>query len=238
MPPRRRLDHATFTMNGGASGGKGGSLSLLNSADGPQSTLVANGGTSGGTGGIIFFKDSSLGGKARVQVFGNGQLDISGHAFPGVTIGVLRGSGLVSLGANILTIGSANASSSFSGIIQDGGASGGSGGSLEKIGKSTLTLSGASTYTGGTTVDQGTIALANTTGSATGTGPVQVNRGSLAGTGSVTGAITVGGTVAKPSLAPGAPGGLGPLPPPARLPSAAAGSTRPTSPATRGRRTK
>ena len=205
------LDHASFTVNGGGNGAKGGLLSLANSANAAQSNLIANGGTTGGGGGIISLNDDSLGGTARVQVSGNGELDISGHNLPGVTIGAIGGNGLIFLGANSLTVGSNNLSSVFSGVIQDGGASGGTGGSLVKTGKGTLTLSGANTYTGGTTINQGTLSIGNTTGSATGTGPVQVNHGTLAGTGDISGALSVGAGTASASLAPGAGGRTGSL---------------------------
>lgn len=47
---------------------------------------------------------------------------ISSHNAPGVTIGSIEGSGcLVFLGANILTVGSNNISTTFSGVIQDSG---------------------------------------------------------------------------------------------------------------------
>ncbi len=201
------LDHASFTVNGGLSGAKGGLLSLANSTNAAQSSLIANGGTTGGLGGIILFKDDSLGGTAHVEVSGNGGLDLSGHHAPGMTIGSLRGSGLVLLGANSLTVGSTNLSGAFSGVIQDGGASGGIGGAFVKSGQGNLTLSGANTYTGGTNINQGTLSIANTTGSATGAGAVTVNRGTLAGTGTIAGAVAVGGA----SLAPGSPGRIGTL---------------------------
>lgn len=70
-----------------------------------------------------------------------------------------------------------------------------------KTGAGTQELLRDNTYTGGTTVNGGTLRLSNTNGSATGTGPVSVGAsGILAGTGIVkpTGAnaITVSGTVA------------------------------------------
>lgn len=97
------------------------------------------------------------------------------------------------LGANNLTVGSNNLSTSFSGVIQDGGAFGGVGGSLTKIGSGTLDLLGVHTYTGGTTIDGGVLKVNGIIKSA-----VTVNsRGTLGGAG-VTGPVTVntGGMVA------------------------------------------
>jgi fibronectin-binding autotransporter adhesin len=69
----------------------------------------------------------------------------------------------------------------FSGSL--GGNSGLNKFSLSKTGTGTLVLSGANTYSGGTTITGGAIAAANTTGSATGTGAVVVsNNTSLTGT--------------------------------------------------------
>src|SRR5262249_22767710 len=158
------------------------------SANAAQSTLIANGGTSGGAGGVILFKDDSLGGTAQVQAHGNGELDISGHNLPGLTTGSISGDGLIFLVADAPTNGSNTRDTVFSGVIQDGGASGGSGGSLVKAGHGISTLNGASTYTGGTTVNGGRLQLANTSGSATGTGSVTVNWGILGGTGIIAGA--------------------------------------------------
>ena len=69
-----------------------------------------------GGGGAILFNGASTGGTARVEVFDNGYLDISGHQ-SGVTIGSIEGSGNVFLGANNLTVGTNNINTSFSGVI-------------------------------------------------------------------------------------------------------------------------
>src|SRR5262245_13199318 len=189
-------DNATFTNTGGGDDGTGGFTGFEGSSAADSATFFDNGGR-GGTAGAIFFEGVSTGGTARVEVFGNGtseptngHLDISFHDAPGVMIGSIEGNGAVFLGANRLTVGSNNLTTTFSGVIQDGG--GGTGGSLTKMGNGKLTLSNASTYTGGTTLTKGTLLVTNTTGSGTGTGAVQVNKGTLGGTGIITGAVTVG----------------------------------------------
>lgn len=76
--------------------------------------------------------------------------------------------------------------------------------SIVKNGFGTFTLTGASTYTGGTTVDAGTLLVNNTTGSGTGTNAVIVNtNGTLGGTGFILGPVTVN---AGGALAPGSNG--------------------------------
>ena len=96
----------TFINNGGAAPGVlGGYTSFQNSSTAHFSTLIANGGTDGGQGGQVLFEDASEGGTSQIEVFGNGNLDISLHNTPGVTIGSIEGDGNVFLGANNLTVG-------------------------------------------------------------------------------------------------------------------------------------
>src|SRR5207248_1023058 len=129
---------------------------------------------------------------------GNAELDITTHRAPGVTIGSLTGEGSALLGANTLTIGSNNQSTTFSGVIQDSGG-------LTKTGTGTLTLTGSNLYTGNTTVTGGVLEVSNRRGSGTGTGSVNVQAGILAGTGIISGAVTIGtGSGSGAFLAPAA----------------------------------
>jgi autotransporter-associated beta strand protein len=144
--------------------------------------------------GIIEFNGSSTGGIAQVQLQSLPDygffafLDISGHNAPGLTIGSLEGDefATVFLGANNLTVGSNDLSTTFSGVIQDGGFIGGTGGSLTKIGSGTLILSGANTYTGITNVKGGVLQVDGSISSNT-----FVNHGgALAGGGTINGNVT------------------------------------------------
>ena len=121
---------ATITSH---EGGTAGSLTIFNDASTADSAiLVANGGSDYYHSGGIIFDGTSTGGTARVKVFGNGYLDISGHQ-SSVTIGSLEGSGNVLLGGNNLRVGTNNIKTVFSGVISGNG-------SLAKVGSGTLTL--------------------------------------------------------------------------------------------------
>jgi autotransporter-associated beta strand protein len=171
-----------------------GSLTAFtNNGGGTQflDTATAGNATFTGVSATVFSADST-GGTSRI----GGSLFTDTHNAPGVTVGSIEGSGSVYLApdhlARKLTVGSNNLTTTFSGVIQDGGISGEGRGSLKKIGNGELTLSNASTYIGGTTITKGTLLVTNTTGSGTGTGAVQINKGTLGGTGIITGAVTVG----------------------------------------------
>ena len=95
-----------------------------------------------------------------------------------------------------LTEGTAT-STEFDGVIEvTNDFSGDTSNGLVKVGSGTLTLTGANTYSGDTTISAGTLVADNTSGSATGTGSVAIsNGGTLGGTGAIapsgTNAVTV-----------------------------------------------
>jgi autotransporter-associated beta strand protein len=133
---------------------------------------------------VTFIEDDES--DARIELFGNAALQLQTGE---VTVGSIEGDGVISFSntGRKLTIGNNDLSTTFSGTIQDLAT-----GSLEKIGKGTLTLTGANSYDHGTTISDGILLVSNTSGSGTGTGNVNVNGGTLGGSGIVAGAVTVG----------------------------------------------
>jgi autotransporter-associated beta strand protein len=90
------------------------------------------------------------------QVFGAGPMTIAGGATLDLagfaqSIGTIAGTGRIELGGATLTTGADNASSVFGGVISGSGR-------LVKAGTGTLFLTGANEYTGGTRVEDGTLA--------------------------------------------------------------------------------
>src|SRR5262249_13196797 len=153
-----------------------GMVQFGSSASPDGATFIANAGVGAG-GELRFFSLTTISSNSRMMLFGNGNLDLSGCSInsAGLTIRSLAGDGAVFLGSKNLSVGSNNLDTIHSGIIQDGGYVGGTGGSLTKVGAGTLTLRGKNRYTGLTTVSSGTLVIANRDGSATGTNEVKVN---------------------------------------------------------------
>jgi fibronectin-binding autotransporter adhesin len=134
------------------------------------------------------------------------------------TIGSLTGSGLIFGGttAQVLTVGYGNTSSTFAGTIQDNNA-------IVKTGSGTLTLSGAVSQYGGTTINGGRLAIASTgalsgtagsvtinggelkyNSSTTLTRPIVFTAGTISGTGTIGTAVTAGaGDILSPGNSPG-----------------------------------
>jgi autotransporter-associated beta strand protein len=96
-------------------------------------------------------------------------------------------------------IGAKNTTNTYAGVIADAGVT-----SLIKTGAGTFILTGVSnSYSGGTTINGGTLLLNNTNGSGTGSGAVTVaGGGTLGGAGIISGTVTVNSGGA---LAPGNP---------------------------------
>jgi autotransporter-associated beta strand protein len=195
-----------FEDTSGASG-----TAIVNSSNGTtrfEDSSQAGGGTqiSNFTDGLTVFEDTSTadavtiinysGGRTRFDesATGNsnttllngvgGALDISGSN-GAVTIGSVVGGGNIFLGARTLNAGSQNNNETIFGAIQNGGVFGGVGGNLVKEGTGTLQLSAANTYTGTTTINNGTLQV---DGSITSNTIIAAN-GRLTGTGSIIGDV-------------------------------------------------
>lgn len=113
----------------------------------------------------------------------------------------LQGSGTVKLGVsaatNLIVL-----AGNFGGVISGAG-------QVTKFSPGMLALTGANTYTGGTTIAAGMLLAGNTSGSATGTGPVTVTSGGrLGGGGTIAGAVklSIGGMIAPGAGSPGIAG--------------------------------
>ncbi|MEO5716988.1 MAG: autotransporter-associated beta strand repeat-containing protein [Chthoniobacterales bacterium] len=184
-----RASDAVITGQGsGVAGGLGGRLEFYDDSSADAATLIAEAGANGGGGGEIHFFDRARGQTATVKLFGNGFLDVT-FLEAQATIGSLEGDGHVLL-LNTLNIGSNNLSTNFSGLLEENPGFGP--GAIKKIGRGTLTLAGANTYTGGTIISGGRLLVENSSGSATGAGAVQVSAGTLGGSGIISGPVIVG----------------------------------------------
>jgi autotransporter-associated beta strand protein len=190
--------YSFFIANGGTgSDAQGGLIDLVYVPASAQTVVTANGGANGGLGGTVLIEDSADIPLPQFQVLGNGVLDLTNVTDPTMPIGSLAGDGLVLLAGHYLSLGNNNLSTTFSGVIQEGGR-------LTKAGTGTITLTGANTYIGATTVGAGVLVVSNRSGSGTGTGAVSVNAGTLGGKGIITGAVTIGtGSGVGAFLAPG-----------------------------------
>ena len=106
----------------------------------------------------------------------------------------------------------ATGTSTFAGVLQNGG--GGGVLALTKNGAGILALTNANTYGGGTIVNDGTLLAANASGSATGAGNVTMNGGILASDPTIGGTISgnvLSGGIGAHTLAPGGVGTIGTL---------------------------
>jgi autotransporter-associated beta strand protein len=204
------INNATLTLHGATVPlGTGASALFNNGAHAGNATITAHGGTGGGGGATITFSNS-YGDSAQIIANAGSTVDIliqptfnNGN----ITLGSIEGAGKFVLRGSHLTTGARNKSTTVSGPIVDNPPGASTGGRLTKIGTGTLTLAGANTYTGLTTVEAGTLSV---TGSIAG-GAVVNNGGTLNGSGVVAGGVTVNqGGHFNPGTSPGtiAVGGL------------------------------
>jgi autotransporter-associated beta strand protein len=182
---------ALFAVNGATMPRDGGGfMQFLGNSTAGEAMIAINGSSGGGTGGVVYFLDDSAGGAAQITVSGNGLLVLTGHfSGPELAIGSLAGDGDVYLGNTQLIITSDQANTVYSGRMQDKLV--GTSGSLAKEGVGSLTLAGSNIYTGGTSVNAGSLIVSNTIGSGTGSGPVQVDGGTLGGKGIIAGEVII-----------------------------------------------
>ena len=168
-----------------------GAITLGTNALGSLSSTSVTGGTNTITGAATVTTvnggTTTVGGVATIATLTSGTVNLRGAS---ATIGTLT-DGTVNLGTSTLSTALTVNDGTFAGLLA------GANGSLIKASSGTLTLSGANTYGGGTSVNLGTLTI-GTIGSL-GTGAVAVGSGAtlnLAGFG-VTNAITVatGGTI-------------------------------------------
>ncbi len=131
------------------SGGNGGQLNLYG-------VNTYSGGTHILAGTLQLGSNTAMSGAGPLTINNGGLLDLNG-AIAGV--GALNGSGTIDnvagYGPSVLTVGNGGNGGTFSGTIQNSSANGNL--ALVKIGSGTQYLSGAGTYTGGTTLTGGTL---------------------------------------------------------------------------------
>ena len=170
-------------QDGGIGGGTGGSLTL--GGAGTLSLAGANTytGATDITSGTLALSGSGSISDSSVNLSTGGTFDISQSTNALTTINGLTGTGgTVALGSKTLVVDVASgATDTFGGVIEDGG----NGGSLVLDGQGTLALTGTNnTYSGGTTLDAGTLAVGSS--GALGSGSVNFNGGTLETTASTT----------------------------------------------------
>jgi autotransporter-associated beta strand protein len=146
-----------------------GTVTFASATTAGNATITTNNGAS------VSFFEASTGGNARFITNSGGTFDMSGVTTAGITAGSIEGAGNYFLGSHNLSVGGNNVSTTVSGVISDGGASGGAGGSLTHTGTGALTLTAANTYTGGTFLNGGTLGIGNS--QALGTGALAMANG-------------------------------------------------------------
>jgi len=121
---------------------------------------------------------------------------VSFGSLTAATLGGLTGSGALDLGSAAVSVGNNNSSTTFSGALSGLG-------SLTKIGSGKLTLAGSNTYTGGTSINSGTLAITSS-GSIASAAVSVASGGVLNVSGSLSGnpALTVNGAATFSNTSP------------------------------------
>ncbi|HET6574617.1 MAG TPA: autotransporter-associated beta strand repeat-containing protein, partial [Fimbriiglobus sp.] len=159
----------TLTLGALADGGTGRTIAkdgagILTLA-GAAASLVDGTAVNVNTGTLRVTDAAALGNLAAVTLAASTNFSLGANQ----TVGSLAGTGGVSLNGNTLTIGSSNnLNSTYGGVIVNGSAPGG----LGKGGNGTVTLTGANTYSGTTTLAAGTLVVGNATALGTTSGVV------------------------------------------------------------------
>ena len=178
--------------SGGLDKSGAGTLALTNANTYTGPTNIVNGT-------LLLTGGGALSSSTPVGIASTGVFDISGIAGTTATIGSLAGvaGASVILGTKTLDTGGNNYSTTFAGVISN------LDGSLTKSGTGTLTLTGANTYVGVTTINGGTLAITNDSALGTTDGNTVINSTGSTATGgrlslsngiTVSDAITIQGT--------------------------------------------
>ena len=203
----------------GAAWDLNGSSQTVGSLAGVAGATVLDSGalTTGGNNASTLFA-GAISGTGSLTTTGSGSLLIlaGSNTYSGgttITAGTLQlGDGLLSNGSvagtitNNATLAFANVSAqTFSGVVSGSGA-------LGMSGPGALTLQGTRTYSGGTSLNGGTLILANNSGSVLGSGNLAINGGTLmtSGGAAISGSVSIAGnsSVIAPSLLQGSYGTL------------------------------
>ncbi len=155
-----------------------GSVNFLDFSTAGAATITADDTT-------VHFQERSDGGTARI-VLTNASTLIVDRDRPVFRVGSLEGDGAATIN-RVLLIGGNNLDATFSGNLE----SSLEGDWLTKLGTGTWTLTGTGSYPGTTTVIDGAL-LVTSASTPTGSGPVKVNGGTLGGSGTIAGPVTIG----------------------------------------------
>src|ERR1700680_4452339 len=144
----------------------------------------------------------------NAKALGTGTFTISGGTIDNTTAGAITlsnnnaqawngdftftGTQSLNLGTGAVALGASRTVTVNANNLTVGGVISGTGFGLTKAGNGTLTLSGANTYTGATTVNAGTLLINGNNSAATGAVSVNNSGTTLGGTGTIGGAVTVG----------------------------------------------